>query len=113
MGFKCSSLRELETLRRRGSKPEDPVVIADDWHGASWGRRNRYFVVDRRDVADDMTAFSGLDVWIRTGRPFAESAELAFALGQVARFVTLVDSRSLEKSSFVSSMGAVSALAAA
>lgn len=105
MTFRRSTLAELETLRRRGSKPDDPVVIADDGIGAAWARRNRYFVVDRRDVTDNLTAFAGLDVWIRTGKPFAESAELAFALGEIARFVTIIDSRGREEPSFVSSMG--------
>lgn len=106
MAYQRSRLVELATLRRRGSRPEHPVVIADDGIGAAWAMRNRYFLVVRADVEDDLTVFGGLDVWIRTGKPFADSAEFGFQLSAIARTVTITDSRGREPSVFVSSMSA-------
>jgi hypothetical protein len=101
MAWKHSALADLMSLRKRGHRPDHPVVIADTGNALAWAKRNQYCAIDRRDVAEDLAAFAGLDVWVLTARPFAEVAELGFALTEVARYVTLVDSNHRTRSEFL------------
>lgn len=106
MAFKSSTLAELARMRSLGQRPEDPVVLADDAHGAAWARRNRYYLVDARDLTEDFSAFAGLLVWVRTCKQFGELIELVGELVGVAQFVVLIDSRARRDCEFFSGAAA-------
>jgi hypothetical protein len=101
MGYQRSTLASLESLRRRGQRPDMPVVIADNPMSVSWGVRNGFCVVDRRDIADDFTAFAGLDAYVITIKPFGEVVEFAKQLNETARYVTIVDALHRRRSEYL------------
>lgn len=109
MGSSASTLADLARLRARGQRPEAPVVIADAPLAWGWARRHceeGTCIVDRRDVRDELTAFVGLDVWVVHAKEPAAAYELALALIEDCRFVTLIDATGQRRSEFVSSIGA-------
>lgn len=78
-----------------------PVVIADNPMSASWGVRNGFCVVDRRDISDDFSAFDGLDALVITLKPFGEVVEFSKRLGESARYVTIIDALHRRRSEFL------------
>jgi predicted MPP superfamily phosphohydrolase len=101
MASKFSALGELTAMRRRGQRPDYPVVIGDNREAQDWALKNGFFYVRREDIADDLSAFAGLYVWFRTAKPFAQVREFAQALAFEARMVTIVDSHKREWAEFV------------
>lgn len=101
MAYRSSSLTNLAAIRRSGQRPDLPVVIADNPASASWGARNGFCVVDRRDIAEDLSPFAGLDVLVITTKPFGDVAEFGKQLTETARYVTLVDAYHQRRSEFL------------
>jgi hypothetical protein len=109
VGLNASSLVELERIRARGQRPDDPVAICDSPVAWAWARNHCMpgsMLIDRRDVRDELTPFVGLDVWMVVGRSAPDPMELAFALTHECRYVTVIDPTLRRPCLFLSSMGA-------
>lgn len=91
MGFKPSTLTELQALRKRGEKPYGPVIVGDE-SAMKWARTNRFFGLDARDVGEDLTALSGLCVVVRMANPW-RIAEAISRIALNAEFTTVYDTR--------------------
>jgi hypothetical protein len=91
VAYHASTLVDLERARARGQRPEGFVVVGTA-DAAAWAARNRFFFVDERDLREDLTAFSGIDVLIRTAHAVGHQS-LAQQLAMVARAVTVFDTR--------------------
>lgn len=91
MAYRRSSLETLAAARGGGQRPDGFVVVGTA-DAAAWAARNRFFFVDERDLRDDLTAFAGLDVVIRTAHAAAHR-DLAQHLAMNARAVTVFDTR--------------------
>lgn len=101
MAFRHSSLASLAKIRKAGQRPDMPVVVSDNQLATHWGLRNGFCVVRRDDIAEDLSAFSGLDVFVVTLKPFGEVVEFAKELEECARYVTLVDGLHRRRSEFL------------
>jgi hypothetical protein len=68
MAYRLSRFEELAKMRARGQRPEIMVVVGDS-AAAAWASRNRFFFVPEREIGDELTAFAGLHVLVRTPNP--------------------------------------------
>lgn len=98
MAYHASTLVDLERARARGQRPDGFVVVGGN-EAAAWAARNEFYFVDERDLREELTAFAGLDVVIRTAHA-AGHQELAQHLALNARSVTVFDTRA-KKSEFL------------
>jgi len=92
VGWNGSTLAELSRIRAHGQRP-DGFVVVGAMDAAAWAARNRFFFVDERDLGDDdLTAFAGLDVVIRTAHAFGHR-DLAQLMAMACRYLTIFDTR--------------------
>lgn len=63
-----SQIDELAAMRARGQRPEIMVVTGDS-AAAAWAARNRFYFVPERELGEDLTAFTGLHVLVRSPNP--------------------------------------------
>jgi hypothetical protein len=66
MAYQPSALATLSSLRRRGQRPDGPVIVSDS---GAWANRNGFFYVPIRELGEDLDAFTGLHVAVRISRP--------------------------------------------
>jgi hypothetical protein len=91
MGYPRSTLVDLAKLRAGGQRPEGSIVVVGGPEAKLWASRNRFFCVDAREIADDMTPFTDLFVILRS-----DDRELAQKLAMVARMVTVHSQQTYE-----------------
>jgi hypothetical protein len=101
VAYRASTLANLAKIRRNGQRPDGPVVIADNETSADWGTRNGFFVVLRRDIHEDLSAFNGLDAMFFTMWPFSKVVEFAKRLTEECRYVTMCHASGLQRTEFL------------
>lgn len=98
MAFR-SQIETLVAIRARGQRPDGYVVIGDG-AAAAWAARNGYFFVPEGELGEDLTAFTGLFVLVRTRTPH-NLPDAIQRLAFVAKMLTVYDVRSQRSRFFV------------
>ena len=87
-----SRIDELARMRVRGQRPDLYVVVGTSNQEAAYAARNGFFYVPASEIGEEVSAFVGLNVLIRSHDPWRLS-ELAQRLALTARMVTVFDQR--------------------